>query len=60
MNNFVKPYPKKKNRLINVTPEYCFDVLLVDFEQIIMITYNWKLNHLVPLIIFPWSQTNLE
>ena len=35
MNDFEKPYPKKKNRLINVTPEYCFDVILVDFEQII-------------------------
>ena len=34
MNNFEKPYPKK-NRLINVTSEYCFDVILVDFEQII-------------------------
>ena len=26
----------KKNRLINIVPEHCFDVTLTDFEQIII------------------------
>ena len=41
MNNFEKLY--LKNRPI-FRPEHYFDVTLADFEQIIMISYNWKLN----------------
>ena len=33
----------RKNKLINIMAEHCFDVTLADFEQIIN-NDNWKLN----------------
>ena len=33
MNNFEKLI--RKNRLINISPEHCFDITLADFGQII-------------------------
>ena len=50
----------RKNGLINIVPKHSFNVTLADFEQIIMISYNWKLNNWMILIIFPGRQTNQE
>ena len=51
----------RKNRVIIIAPNHCFDVVLADFEQIlnndfIQLEAEW----LNDINIFPGSQTNLE
>lgn len=38
---------------VNIISECCFDVTLVDFEQIRMISYNQVLNDQMSIIAFP-------